>query len=92
MQVLLELVRIVAKTMKIIKIHKTLFMVMVYKATSMNVNSYGDKLMNHRSKSKLQYAKINKDNKMSTPFDRSNNAMRNKPLKKKLHALRSAKR
>ena len=74
MQVHLELVQI-------IKLHKTHSMAVVYKAISGNVNEYDDKLMILRFKSKLQYAKINKNNKMVTPFDKRNNAMRNKPLK-----------
>ena len=81
MQVLLRLICIVTKTMKFIKLHKTHSMAMVYKAVSVNANAYGNKLMNLRSKSKLQYAKINKNIKMAMPFDKSNNAVRNKPLK-----------
>ena len=81
MQDLLELVRIVAKTMKFIKLHKTHSMAMVYKAVSVNVNANGNKLMNLQSKSKLQHAKNNKNNKMVMSFEKSNNIMRNKHLK-----------
>ena len=91
MQVLLELIRIVAMTMKFIKLHKTHSMAMVYKAVFVNVNANDNKLMKLRSKSKLQYAKIDKTNKMVMPFDnnnkmamhfdRSNSVVRNKTLK-----------
>ena len=56
-------------------------MAMVYKAVSVNVHANNKKLMSLRSKSKLQYAKIDKNNKMVMPFDKRNNIMRNKPLK-----------
>ena len=69
---------IIVETMKIIKLHKTHFMAMVYKAASKNVNDYVAKLMILRSKSKLQYAK---NNKMVMPFDKRNNVVRNKTLK-----------
>ena len=67
--------------MKFIKLHKTHFMAMVYKDASVNMNDYDDKLMNLWSKSKLQYAKINKNIKMEMTLDKSNNVVRNKPLK-----------
>ena len=81
MQVFPNLVWIVTKTMKIIKLHKTRCMATVYKPTSMNVNDYVDEIMILWSKSKLHYDKINKNNKMVMPFDKSNNIVRNKPLK-----------
>jgi hypothetical protein len=91
MRVLLELIRTVVKTMKIIKLHETHSMAMVYKTISGHVNDNVDKIMILWSKSKLQYAKINKNNKMVMPFDNNtkvamaldkrNNVVRNKTLK-----------
>ena len=81
MQVLHELVRIVAKTMKFIKLHKTHSMAMVYKAVSVNANANDNRLMNLWSRSKLQYAKTNKNIKMEMTLDKSNTIVTNKPLK-----------
>ena len=81
MQVFHKLVRIIAKTIKIIKLHATHLMATVYKTVLGNVNDYIAKLMILRSKSKLQYAKINKNIKMAMPLDKRNNVVRNKHLK-----------
>jgi hypothetical protein len=81
MQVLHELVRIVAKSMKISKLHKTHFMATVYKTASGNVNDYVAKLRIKWTKSKLHNAKITMSITMTTPFYKSDNTERNKPLK-----------
>jgi hypothetical protein len=81
MQVLHELVRIVAKTMKITKLHKTHFMATVYKTASGNVTVYIDKLGIKWTKSKLHNAKLTTRIKPATPSGKNNNIVRNKPLK-----------
>lgn len=80
-QVIHELVHNVAKTMKRMKLQNTHSMEMVYKPASANVNNSIDKLMIPRSKSKLQYAKINKAIKMAMTFNKRNTVVKNKPLK-----------
>ena len=94
MQVLLELIRTITNTMKFIKIQETHSMAMVYKTVFGHVNDNVDKIMILWSKSKLQYAKIDKNNKMVMPFDNTtkmamllnkrNNVMRNKTLKQNM--------
>jgi hypothetical protein len=80
-QVLHELVRIIAKTMKITKLHKTHFMATVYKTASGNVTDYVAKLGITWTKSKLHNAKITTRITMTTPFTKNDNTARNKPLK-----------
>jgi len=58
MQFLHELIRIVAKTMKIVKLHKTHFMATVYKTAFGNVNDYVAKLRIKWTKNKLHNAMI----------------------------------
>ena len=67
--------------MKMIKIHKTYFMAIVYKTDFRNVNDIVAKRIIPWMKSKLLYTKITTKTKMVTPFNKSNYAVRNKPLK-----------